>query len=46
MIRDITASDVRQAPLLRVYISYDRQNDRWLMMMLNHHLADDHTTLE
>src|SRR6185437_3188010 len=38
--------DVRQAPLVRVYLSYDKQNDRWLMMMLNHHLADDNTTLK
>src|SRR5689334_15477774 len=38
--------EVREAPLLRVYLSYDRQKDRWLMMLLNHHLVGDHTTLE
>ena len=38
--------DVRQAPLLRVYIARDQENDRWLMMQLLHHLAGDHTTLE
>jgi hypothetical protein len=38
--------DVRQAPLLRLYITYDREKDRWLMMQLLHHLAGDHTTLE
>ena len=38
--------DVRQAPLLRLYIAYDRTKDRWLMMQLLHHLAGDHTTLE
>src|SRR6266446_1971724 len=38
--------DVRQAPLLRVYVAYDKEERRWLMMMLEHHLAGDHTTLE
>src|SRR5208337_4281713 len=38
--------DVRQAPLLRLYIAYDSTHDRWLMMQLLHHLAGDHTTLE
>ena len=39
-------SDVRQAPLLRLYIAYDAERKRWLMMQLLHHLAGDHTTLE
>ena len=38
--------DVRQAPLLRLYIGHDKAQDRWLMMILLHHLAGDHTTLE
>ncbi|HEV2646130.1 MAG TPA: condensation domain-containing protein, partial [Acidobacteriaceae bacterium] len=38
--------DVRQAPLLRLYIAYDREKDRWLIMQLLHHLAGDHSTLE
>ena len=38
--------DVRQAPMLRLYIVYDPSHDRWLMMMLHHHLIGDHTTLE
>ena len=38
--------DVRQAPLLRLYLAYDRAKDRWLMMQLLHHLAGDHSTLE
>ncbi|HEY5029379.1 MAG TPA: amino acid adenylation domain-containing protein, partial [Candidatus Angelobacter sp.] len=38
--------DVRQAPLLRLYIAYDSTHDRWLLMLLLHHLAGDHTTLE
>jgi acyl carrier protein len=38
--------DVRQAPLLRVYIAEDKVNKRWLMVQLLHHLAGDHRTLE
>jgi hypothetical protein len=38
--------DVRQAPLLRVYVAYDEPKDRWLMVELLHHLAGDHVTLE
>jgi amino acid adenylation domain-containing protein len=38
--------DVRQAPLLRLHIAYDQAKNRWLMLMLLHHLVGDHTTLE
>ncbi|HEX3094148.1 MAG TPA: AMP-binding protein [Candidatus Angelobacter sp.] len=38
--------DLRQAPLLRVYVAYDPIRDRWLMMLLMHHLIGDHTTVE
>jgi amino acid adenylation domain-containing protein len=38
--------DVRQAPMLRLYIAHDSTHDRWLLMLLMHHLAGDHTTLE
>ena len=38
--------DVRQAPLLRVYVAHDSTQERWLMMLLLHHLAGDHSTLE
>ncbi|HEY6250090.1 MAG TPA: amino acid adenylation domain-containing protein [Candidatus Angelobacter sp.] len=38
--------DVRQAPLLRVYIAEDEEKERWLMVLLLHHLAGDHVTLE
>jgi amino acid adenylation domain-containing protein len=38
--------DVRQAPMLRLFIGYDSIRDRWLMVQLLHHLAGDHTTLE
>ncbi len=38
--------DLRQAPLLRAYIAYDKNQNRWLMMRLLHHLLADHTTME
>jgi amino acid adenylation domain-containing protein/natural product biosynthesis luciferase-like monooxygenase protein len=38
--------DIRQAPLLRAYIAEDRENHRWLMMLLLHHLVDDNTSLK
>ena len=38
--------DVHQAPLLRVYIAQDAAQGRWLFLLLLHHLAGDHTTLE
>jgi hypothetical protein len=38
--------DIRQAPMLRVYIAYDSTHERWLMMELLHHLAGDHSTVE
>ena len=38
--------DVRQAPLLRGYMTHDVVNGRWLLLLLLHHLAGDHSTLE
>src|SRR5436305_5967624 len=38
--------DVRQAPMLRGYITEDQEKGRWLLLLLLHHLAGDHTTLE
>ncbi len=38
--------DITQAPLLRIYISEDREHDRWLMVELLHHLAGDNTTFD
>ncbi|MGA4844090.1 amino acid adenylation domain-containing protein [Streptomyces sp. G45] len=38
--------DLAQAPLLRVVTAYDELNDRWLLLVLMHHLIGDHTTLE
>jgi amino acid adenylation domain-containing protein len=41
-----TRLDVRQAPLLRCHIAQDVANGRWILSVLAHHLAVDHTTLE
>jgi amino acid adenylation domain-containing protein len=38
--------DLGAAPLLRVVAAYDAARERWLLMMLMHHLVGDHTTLE
>ncbi|MDP9040030.1 MAG: amino acid adenylation domain-containing protein, partial [Acidobacteriota bacterium] len=38
--------DVHQAPLLRVCIAYDSEQNRWLMMQLLHHLVGDHSTMD
>ncbi|MGS0897504.1 non-ribosomal peptide synthetase, partial [Burkholderia stagnalis] len=37
--------DLNRAPLLRAIVAYDSAQDRWLMLMLFHHLAIDHTAL-
>ena len=37
--------DIRQAPLIRVAIADDPAENRWLLTLLIHHLAGDHTTL-
>ncbi|HEX3398966.1 MAG TPA: amino acid adenylation domain-containing protein, partial [Acetobacteraceae bacterium] len=37
--------DVRQAPLMRGFIAQDGVHDRWLLLLLCHHLALDHSTL-
>ncbi|MGR3939692.1 condensation domain-containing protein, partial [Streptomyces sp. BRA346] len=38
--------DLGTAPLLRVVTAYDEPNDRWLLLVLMHHLVGDHTTLD
>ncbi|WP_334190226.1 non-ribosomal peptide synthetase, partial [Noviherbaspirillum sp.] len=38
--------DVRQAPLIRFCIAEDCARERWVVLLLNHHLTGDHTTLE
>ena len=35
--------DIAEAPLLRLFIAEDRANGRWVMLLLYHHLAIDHT---
>src|SRR5262249_15682463 len=37
--------DVRQAPMMRVFIAHDGPNERWVMLLLYHHLVDDVTSL-
>ena len=38
--------DVRRAPLFEAIEAYDAPRNRWLLLLLFHHLAVDHTTLE
>ncbi|HEX2187720.1 MAG TPA: amino acid adenylation domain-containing protein, partial [Longimicrobiaceae bacterium] len=38
--------DVRRAPMLRACVAWDPHHDRWLLLLLHHHLVSDHTTLE
>src|SRR5262249_46182546 len=38
--------DVRRAPLMRGFIARDAVRERWLLLLLVHHLALDHSTLE
>jgi aryl carrier-like protein len=37
--------DVRRAPLIGAFIAHDAPKNRWLLGLLSHHLATDHTTL-
>ncbi|HEV2736693.1 MAG TPA: condensation domain-containing protein, partial [Longimicrobiaceae bacterium] len=36
--------DVRRAPLMRLHVA--RDGDRWLLLVLLHHLCSDHTSLD
>ncbi|WP_146188357.1 non-ribosomal peptide synthetase [Methylosinus sporium] len=38
--------DVRHAPLMRGFAAHDAAGERWVLLLLAHHLALDHTTLE
>ncbi|HEX6373282.1 MAG TPA: amino acid adenylation domain-containing protein [Longimicrobium sp.] len=38
--------DVRQAPLMRAHVARDAAGNRWLLLLLRHHLISDHATLE
>ncbi|TDX61138.1 amino acid adenylation domain-containing protein [Methylosinus sp. sav-2] len=41
-----TRLDVRTAPLMRAVVGHDEENSRWLLLLLTHHLALDHATLQ
>ncbi|WP_332875351.1 amino acid adenylation domain-containing protein, partial [Pseudomonas uvaldensis] len=38
--------DIRQAPLMCLRFAHDPANDRWVAMLLFHHIALDHTALD
>ena len=38
--------DVRQAPLMQLFIAHDAVHDRWVVLELHHHLSTDHITLK
>ncbi|WP_139271819.1 non-ribosomal peptide synthetase, partial [Pseudomonas sp. NFACC04-2] len=38
--------DITQAPMLRLVHAHDAENDRWLAMLLFHHMTLDHTALD
>jgi amino acid adenylation domain-containing protein len=38
--------DVSRVPLMRAFVARDAANDRWLLLLLSHHLILDHTSLE
>ncbi|KAK48742.1 hypothetical protein BG58_25910 [Caballeronia jiangsuensis] len=38
--------DVRQAPMMRLYVARDEPNGRWLLQLLGHHMVMDYTALE
>ncbi|MGR3939665.1 AMP-binding protein, partial [Streptomyces sp. BRA346] len=37
--------DLGTAPLMRVVRAYDEPNDRWLLLVLMHHIIDDNTSV-
>ena len=38
--------DLRRAPMMRGFRAHDPASDRWLLLILFHHMVSDHTTLE
>ncbi|WP_420127101.1 non-ribosomal peptide synthase/polyketide synthase [Longimicrobium sp.] len=38
--------DLGRAPMLRACVSHDVARDRWVMLLLHHHLTSDHTAME
>jgi len=41
-----TRLDVRRAPLLRAGVAYDAAEGRWVLLLQEHHLVIDHTSME
>lgn len=38
--------DVRDVPILRLFMAHDPANERWVLLRVHHHLMEDHTTDE
>ncbi|WP_018267988.1 non-ribosomal peptide synthetase, partial [Methylosinus sp. LW4] len=38
--------DVRTAPLMQAVVAHEEEKSRWLLLLLTHHLALDHATLQ
>src|SRR3569833_1015527 len=38
--------DITQAPMMCLYVAHDPQQDRWVGVLLYHHLVLDHATME
>jgi amino acid adenylation domain-containing protein len=38
--------DLRRAPMLRACVTRDVAGDRWVLLLLQHHLTSDHTAME
>jgi len=38
--------DVREAPLMRAQVAHDAARGRWVLLLLRHHLASDHTATD
>ncbi|HEX4715080.1 MAG TPA: AMP-binding protein, partial [Ktedonobacteraceae bacterium] len=38
--------NLQQAPLLRIFTAYDALQERWLILLLLHHIVDDNTSLK
>jgi amino acid adenylation domain-containing protein len=41
-----TRLDIRRAPLMRAAMAHDAAEGRWLLLVQDHHLIGDHTTME
>jgi len=38
--------NLQQAPLMQAFISFDAKQQRWLLLLLDHHIVTDHTSQE